>query len=305
MKKFCALLALLLCLCAMPQAAWAADKCRVLVENIEIGYVEVRDGCVFVPADLVFGVFDYDVKNSLSYYDLVDTDEEPVLDSSLTAHKEGGPTLTLNLGETTAYFGDGETWEMPAAPYVSTGGVVGFFCVPVRLLEQENFGCTVDWLPEKQLVQVKLKQRPAVVYPFAELTAEQLAGVEVHYGAGYELGYLSTLLNEEETAKMLDMLHNLAYYDMPIRGEILNVSGGMSYKFDLLFADGSRRGLGNINASDFSVYQFFDNLKDSFEETLLAGDYTTLVYPAVDEKLFDDFDDFYHELNYKYNPKYN
>jgi len=298
MRKFFGALALLLGLLAWPLLAMAADDCRVFVEGIEISIAEMHDGCVCVSADCLLGVLGYDVYSNASWSFM--GKDVPTVPGQLTARKEGRPTVTLNLDESTAHFNGWQTWEMPTAAYESHGSVEGFFLVPVRLLEQESFGCTVEWLPEKQQVQVKLKEPPAVIYPFADLTAEQLAGVEVHYKTG-----LSTRLNEEEKAKMLDFLHNLAYYDMPLKGLILEVVGGLTNKFDLIFADGSRRDLGTLSCAEYSAWVFYDNVKDSFVETLLSDDLTIQYYPAVDEEFFRNFNSFYDELNHKYNPVYN
>lgn len=236
MKKFFAALALLVCVWALPQAAWAAD---VYYGDKLICQSEHRfdsmDGAS-VPVRQLFEALGYVVKynaeyNSVSLY-------HPQLGS--IGLRPGDRNMRLICFED----------PLPVAPYF----VDDVLYAPLCLLNNEYCGYKAEWQPENQRWQISDKQQQ-FVYPFANLSREQLSGVTFHFGKGCYTIYTAEL-NGEEIDKLLVMLKSLAYREPAFIGDAIEVSGGNPLDFTLQYADGKTLGFGE---NGYFFYFFRDN----------------------------------------------
>lgn len=196
-------------------------------------------------------------------------------------HPERGQ-IHLWLGKREALLLNYHDYELPVAPYFNADTLY----LPLNLLEQEYYGYKVEFLPEQQRVEISEGERPEIVYPFAELKREQLAGIDINFtlGNGCMPSY-RLALEETDVEKMLALLPQLAYREPGFTDEEdIAISGGIADKFYLNFADGRTLGFGEA----LSMYYFF-----SEEDEAIA-------YVVWDFHKYDELVDLYKQLREKY-----
>ena len=263
LKKLFAVLVMCVALLAATPV-WAYD---VYYQGEKLAKSELHFGQDCVPARAVFEKLGFDVQWRAEYNDL------------FLRHPERGQ-IHLWLGKREALLLNYHDYELPVAPYFNADTLY----LPLNLLEQEYYGYKVEFLPEQQRVEISEGERPEIVYPFAELKREQLAGIDINFtlGNGCMPSY-RLALEETDVEKML--LPQLAYWEPGFTDEEdIAISGGITDKFYLNFADGRTLGFGEA----LSMYYFF-----SEEDEAIA-------YVVWDFHKYDELVDLYKQLREKY-----
>ncbi len=265
LKKLFAVLVMCVALLAATPV-WAYD---VYYQGEKLAKSELHFGQDCVPARAVFEKLGFDVQWRAEYNDL------------FLRHPERGQ-IHLWLGKREALLLNYHDYELPVAPYFNADTLY----LPLNLLEQEYYGYKVEFLPEQQRVEISEGERPEIVYPFAELKREQLAGIDINFtlGNGCMPSY-RLALEETDVEKMLALLPQLAYREPGFTDEEdIAISGGITDEFYLNFADGRTLGFGEA----LSMYYFF-----SEEDEAIA-------YVVWDFHKYDELVDLYKQLREKY-----
>ena len=132
-------------------------------------------------------------------------------------------------------------YQLPVLPYINNDVLY----IPLCLLEYEYYGYKLQFLPEQQRVEILEAERPEPVYPFADLTREQLAGIKINFTVGPHCYPVYTeQLEEADIEQLLALLPKLAYREPAFTGEMIEVTGDVVRKFELEFADGRTLGFG-------------------------------------------------------------
>ena len=263
LKKLFAVLVMCVALLAATPV-WAYD---VYYQGEKLAKSELHFGQDCVPARAVFEKLGFDVQWRAEYNDL------------FLRHPERGQ-IHLWLGKREALLLNYHDYELPVAPYFNADTLY----LPLNLLEQEYY--KVEFLPEQQRVEISEGERPEIVYPFAELKREQLAGIDINFtlGNGCMPSY-RLALEERDVEKMLALLPQLAYREPGFTDEEdIAISGGITDKFYLNFANGRTLGFGEA----LSMYYFF-----SEEDEAIA-------YVVWDFHKYDELVDLYKQLREKY-----
>lgn len=261
------LFAVLIVCAALLSAApvWAYD---VYYQGERLAETEQHFGQDCVPARAVFEKLGFDVQWRAEYSDL------------FLQHPERG-RIHLWLGKEDALLLDYYNCQLAAAPYFNENSLY----VPLNLLEQEYYGYKLDFLPEQGRYEISADGLPAPVYPFAGLTREQLAGIDINFTLGNGcIPSCKMTLDEADIDKMLELLPKLAYREPALTGEMIEVSGGVVRKFDIEFADGRTLGFGEA----LSMYYFFPE------------DDEPAAYVVLDFRKQDELIDLYKQLREKY-----
>lgn len=263
-KLFAALVLCVALLAAAP--VWAYD---VYYQGNKLAETEQHLGQDCLPARAVFEKLGFDVQWRAEYNDL------------LLQHPERG-RIHLWLGKREALLLDYYDYQLPVAPYFNADTLY----LPLSLLEQDYYGYKVELLPEQQRYEISDDELPTPIYPFAELTREQLVGIDINFTLGNScMPSYRLALDEADVDEMLELLPKLAYREPGITDEDkIEVSGGITHKFDLKFADGHTLGFGEA----LSMYYFFSEEDE------------TVAYIVFDFSKQDELIDLYKQLREKY-----
>lgn len=263
LKRLFAVLVVLCLLAAAP--AWAYD---VYYQGEKLAESEQHFGQDCVLARAVFEKLGFDVQWRAEFNDL------------FLYHPERC-RIRLSMDDLDVSTFIPLDYKLPALPYFNDD----LLYVPLRLLEYEYCGYKLQFLPEQQRVEILEAERPEPVYPFADLTREQLAGIKINFTVGPHCYPVYTeQLEEADIEQLLALLPQLAYREPAFTGEMIEVTGGVVREFELEFADGRTLGFGE---AVYCYYFFPEN------EELVA-------YVVQNYEKQNELDKLYRQLREKY-----